>query len=314
MIKIVISYRRDDTEAITGRIYDRLCDRYGADSVFIDIDSIPPGVNFREFITKTMQDAGVLLAVMGTQWAGRTKNNKARIHSPSDFVRIEVEKAFEFGIPVIPVLVNGSTMLDASELPESLANLAFQNAIVVSSGLDFRQHADRLTRAIDRIASTRITGTSDARMPAPAQTKAAVLPLGNRKMLISLAVIALLSLAMGTVAVWRTIEQKPAETAKLVLPGDSKTVAVPCSEEKRLKSLGSITTTSMVFNNKINKPLRVYWLSHSGERVLYGEIKAGQSMYFSTFITHPWVITDRDDRCLGIYMPSTVKQDIDVTL
>jgi hypothetical protein len=47
MPKVTISYRRADTEAVTGRIFDRLAGRYGRESVFRDIDNIPPGIDFR---------------------------------------------------------------------------------------------------------------------------------------------------------------------------------------------------------------------------------------------------------------------------
>jgi hypothetical protein len=44
MPKITVSYRRNDSDAITGRIFDRLVAHYGADSVFRDIDNIPPAL------------------------------------------------------------------------------------------------------------------------------------------------------------------------------------------------------------------------------------------------------------------------------
>jgi hypothetical protein len=50
MAKITISYRRDDSMDITGRIFDRLTNRYGRETVFRDIDNIPPGLDFREQI------------------------------------------------------------------------------------------------------------------------------------------------------------------------------------------------------------------------------------------------------------------------
>ena len=50
MTKITISYRRDDSMDITGRIFDRLTSRYGRETVFRDIDSVPPGLDFREHI------------------------------------------------------------------------------------------------------------------------------------------------------------------------------------------------------------------------------------------------------------------------
>jgi len=54
MPKIVVSYRRQDSEAITGRIRDRLANHYGEQSVFMDIDSIPFGADFRERVSEAL--------------------------------------------------------------------------------------------------------------------------------------------------------------------------------------------------------------------------------------------------------------------
>ncbi len=51
MPKIFISYRRVDTEHITGRIHDRLAPHFGRDNVFMDIDTIPFGVDFRQHLS-----------------------------------------------------------------------------------------------------------------------------------------------------------------------------------------------------------------------------------------------------------------------
>ena len=51
MTTIILSYRREDTSWIAGRIHDRLRSHYGNDSVFMDIDSIP--VNFLNSIPAT---------------------------------------------------------------------------------------------------------------------------------------------------------------------------------------------------------------------------------------------------------------------
>lgn len=334
MPKIVISYRREDTEAITGRIYDRLRERYGADSVFIDIDSIPAGVNFRDFIAQTMQDADLLLAIMGAHWAGQTTGDKTRIYNSSDFVRIEVEKALELKIPIIPVLINGSAMLHPSELPDSLAELTLQHGVAVSSGLDFHQHVDRLVRAADRILGIAPTAPAVPRSKPPQpSTEKTHSPFQSPRILIG-AGLACVLLVAGAVVAWRMSDApkpdtttslpaptqsktsdapKPNTTTSLPAPTQSKTPAVPCSEERSLRSLGSVAMAMIVFNNKSDKLLRVYWISHTGERVRYGEIPARQTMAFTTYITHPWLLTDKDDQCLGIYMPATTRQDIDVT-
>ena len=48
MPRITISYRREDSGASTGRIFDRLVAHYGRESIFRDIDNIPLGVDFRQ--------------------------------------------------------------------------------------------------------------------------------------------------------------------------------------------------------------------------------------------------------------------------
>lgn len=52
MSKILISYRREDSAHVTGRIYDRLVQQFGRTAVFKDVDSIPLGIDFRTYLGK----------------------------------------------------------------------------------------------------------------------------------------------------------------------------------------------------------------------------------------------------------------------
>ena len=52
MSGIFISYRRDDSQALAGRVYDRLTQRFGKEQVFRDIDAIPPGAVFSQVIAE----------------------------------------------------------------------------------------------------------------------------------------------------------------------------------------------------------------------------------------------------------------------
>jgi len=149
MPKIIISYRRADSGVITGRIRDRLAQHYGDDSIFMDIDNIPFGTDFRQQIAQALTNNDLLLAVIGPDWLGATTSSGGRIHDESDPVRVEVETALQRGIPTIPVLVGGASMPKAEQLPESLKSLTFHNAAEVSSGRDFHAHMDRLIRSMD---------------------------------------------------------------------------------------------------------------------------------------------------------------------
>ena len=70
MPTIAISYRRSDSSAIAGRIFDRLTAHYGEDAVFMDIDNIPFGTDFRSQIYDVLQRTDVVLAVIGANWRG----------------------------------------------------------------------------------------------------------------------------------------------------------------------------------------------------------------------------------------------------
>ena len=118
MAKIIISYRRADSETITGRIRDRLAVHYGEDSVFMDIDSIPLGVDYRKQISDALAQNEILVVVIGPKWRGPLKGGQFRLDSDADPVRVEVATALERGIPTIPVLVNGGVMPNAEDLPD----------------------------------------------------------------------------------------------------------------------------------------------------------------------------------------------------
>jgi len=152
MPKIVISYRRSDSSAIAGRIFDRLIANYGEESVFMDVDHIPFGTDFRAHIQDVLLQTDVLLAVIGPNWLGRTAE-RMRIDEPADPVRVEIETAVARQTPIIPVLVDGAKMPGSAELPAQFGNFAYLNAAEVASGRDFRTHVERLISAIDRAAA-----------------------------------------------------------------------------------------------------------------------------------------------------------------
>lgn len=149
MTKIFISYRRDDSSYIAGMINDRLEKHFGPNSVFLDIDSIPLGLDFRKHISDSVGQCNVLLALIGDSWINSTNDQGSRrLDDPTDFVRLEVESALKRDIPVIPVLVGKARMPSATELPSSLQELAFRNAAEVRAGRDLQEHLTRLVRGI----------------------------------------------------------------------------------------------------------------------------------------------------------------------
>jgi TIR domain len=151
MSKIIISYRRADSAATAGRIFDRLAGHYGDDAVFMDVDKIPFGTDFREHIRKVLAGGDILLAVIGPNWLGKSADGKSRVMDEADPVRVEIETALRQKTRIIPVLVEGASMPGVADLPDGLRDLAYLNAAPLDVGRDFRAHMDRLIRSIDEV-------------------------------------------------------------------------------------------------------------------------------------------------------------------
>ncbi len=148
MPKIFISYRRDDSAAHAGRLYDRLEGHFGQGQVFMDVDTIRPGLDYVEAVHQAIAASDGLIAVIGQDWLTATDGAGAqRLDQPDDMVRLEIAAALVLGVLVIPVLVQGARMPSAAELPEGLKDLASRNALEMSDPR-FRSDVDRLIQAL----------------------------------------------------------------------------------------------------------------------------------------------------------------------
>jgi uncharacterized protein YecT (DUF1311 family) len=162
MARIAMSYRRSDSQDITGRIFDRLVQHFGKDTVFRDIDSIQPGIDFRTQIAEALRTTDVLLVVVGSAWLGQGKDKANRIDNEADPVRIEVEAALKRDIPIIPILVGGTKMPEPNELPQSLRDFAYRHAVTVDGGRDFDHHMEGLARSLHRMLHVPQSGKAGA--------------------------------------------------------------------------------------------------------------------------------------------------------
>ena len=127
---IFISYRRSDSAGEAGRLSDDLSARFGSHAVFMDVDAIQPGIDFRKAIRENVGGCSVLLAVMGAEWLGtRSNDGTRRLDSENDYVRLEIATALKREIPVVPVLVRGAHMPKAEDLPEDIRELAYRNSV-----------------------------------------------------------------------------------------------------------------------------------------------------------------------------------------
>lgn len=112
-----------------------------------------------------------------------------------------------------------------------------------------------------------------------------------------------------------TWQHRPQTSKKLVGSLTTLTAfllcAVPASwaqqkhpaEEKGAAALRSDFATSIEFWNQGEKPIKLFRLNEAGQRVLVRTLAAGERQVESTFLTHPWLLTDEQDNALGLYYP-----------
>jgi hypothetical protein len=131
--RIFISYRRDDSSGCAGRLYDHLKKYFRKAQIFIDVSTITPGTDFVRQIEETVESCDVLIVVIGNRWLTIADDSgRRRLDDPKDFVHLEIAIAFNRGVRVIPVLVEGATMPRRQDLPDALARLARLHAVELS--------------------------------------------------------------------------------------------------------------------------------------------------------------------------------------
>ena len=161
MSLIFVSYRRQDTQSATGRLCDKLQMHFGADQVFHDIESIEAGSDFAATIESKIAGSSVVLVMIGRHWAEATGHDgQARLFDPGDYVRQEIATALRRGIPVIPVLVEGAAMPQASALPNAIAGFSTRQAHEISEQR-WQYDSDLLVKQIERFVPAEGTPTAE---------------------------------------------------------------------------------------------------------------------------------------------------------
>lgn len=156
--KIFISYRRGPDSDAAARLYDQLVRHFDTDRLVFDIDAIPLGHDFHDFLDEAVGGCSALLAVIGPGWLGAVN----RLRGEDDWVRIEIAAALARGkaVPVVPVFVNDARMPSAADLPEALAALPRRNGIAIPHA-----HFNAVVR--ERLAPALRPLLEMAREPAP---------------------------------------------------------------------------------------------------------------------------------------------------
>jgi hypothetical protein len=143
MNSIFISYRRGDTLVYADRLQEELGEHFGPNEVFRDMDTITLGSDFVEAIDNALNDAEIMLVMIGPKWLGT--EGRRRLQEPDDLVRIEIAAGLKRSdVRVIPVLVGGATMPTEAELPGDISTLNRRHAFEMTDRHWRRDRAELL--------------------------------------------------------------------------------------------------------------------------------------------------------------------------
>lgn len=153
--RIFMSYRRSDSLTATGRLYDQLCNWFDAKYIFKDMENIPAGKDYRTVLEEELRTCSVILIIIGNSWLTITDSDgKRRLNNPDDPVRLEVEMALaRKDASVIPLLVEGASLPKAEDLPDSLREMHYRNAVKVRHDPDFKRDVEDLIKQIKAVST-----------------------------------------------------------------------------------------------------------------------------------------------------------------
>jgi hypothetical protein len=157
---VFVNYRQTDTTRVAELVTQALVDRFGQRMVFLDRQAIDIGEVFTASIDFALRTARVLLALIGPAWATTTdRNGRRRLDDPGDHVRIEIERASQLGLAIVPVLVGLAELPRFRELPDSLSVLTRQRPILLAAA----PARDQLAEMVSRVAelALRAAGSQD---------------------------------------------------------------------------------------------------------------------------------------------------------
>ncbi len=223
MSAIFISYRREDSEDSARALYESLLPQFGKERIFMDVEAIALGSDFRRAVDSSLSNCGVFLAIIGPTWLNITApgdpSGKRRLDNPEDTVRQEIATALKKSatLPVIPVLIRGASMPTADQLPDDLKDLAFRNALSLNH-LDWDGNVQKL---VDTIRPKIGGPTTPAHSPGTASVEISSAfrtdDLNKLKKVLVIGILALVVVAAAA-AFYVTRGPKPGSTLTVTLP------------------------------------------------------------------------------------------------
>jgi hypothetical protein len=286
---IFISYRREDSAGEAGRLAEHLVRRFGADRVFIDIDTIAPGTDFVDELGRALNTTAVVIVMIGRQWlSAANADGTRRLDDANDFVRREIETALQHGTRVIPVLVQNVSMPPAASLPAELASLATRQALSIQHE-EFTADTERLADAIAPLLGE-----------APARSAASAPARSNRGTVAGVAGVAVVAvLVLGFAAVrWQRASTAAAaavaaDRAQQLRQRAVDDLVIIATEQRDRQQLADAMTTLDRATAMDADVRRARTLQEDVAMTWIRDLKVGEGQTFADAMIRPLAVLDR---------------------
>jgi hypothetical protein len=159
---VFINYRAADNPLAAATICVWLTMKFGPHQTFRDCDSLEAGDHYPTAIRSALENADILIAVIGPRWLTLTdpETGTRLIDRPADWVRREIATAFQRKIIVLPVLLKGTPDNARppipADLPADIRPLASIQAFEIGQrtlDADLTRLAEQLVRLVPTLAA-----------------------------------------------------------------------------------------------------------------------------------------------------------------
>lgn len=144
----------------------------GDGEVFLDVSSLALGHSWSEALDRALDSCDVALVLIGPSWLDcRDPSTGARrLDDEGDFVRIEITRSLERGIPVVPITLDDTELPSAADLPGEIEELV--DRLMDRQGMPIRQSSFRsdVAALIERLNICHSSEVTDRHQPAGGST------------------------------------------------------------------------------------------------------------------------------------------------
>ena len=99
----------------------------------------------------------------------------------------------------------------------------------------------------------------------------------------------------------------------LVMPVTAFGNGISCLDQATLRSTAAGRPAIITFVNNSRHAANIYWIDYAGKRAQHFYVTPGSVISRNTLVTHPWVIADDHDNCLGVAFANPSTPNVEIT-